>query len=168
MSHSGMRTVQRLFVVSVALFVGGIGFIVAGARTARLTRTPGVEAPATAPVATIKQIMNGIVMPNATVIYSAVGSTISGSGIEEFAPKNDKEWTAIADSAAAIVESGNLLLLGDRVVDNGDWITLTRTFIDQGKIALKAAVEKNKDDIFMAGGDLNGTCDACHEKYQRQ
>ena len=61
--------------------------------------------------------MNGIVTPNANVIYSAVGSVITGTKIEEFAPKNDKEWQAVGDSAAAIVESGNMLLVGDRLID---------------------------------------------------
>ena len=161
-----MRTVYGLFAVGAALFISGIGFIIAGARSTR-TAVP-VDAPATTPVASIKQIMNGIVMPGANVIYNAVGSTSTASGVVEIAPKNDKEWAAVGDSAAALVESGNLLLLGGRAVDKGDWVTTTRAFMDAGKAALEAARAKNVDGILMAGGDLNESCDKCHAKYQRQ
>jgi hypothetical protein len=161
-----MRTVYWLFIVSVALFISGIGFVIAGARSARAA-TPVAEVPVTTPVATIKQIMNGIVNPDAYVIYNAVGTKTSAKGVEEIAPKNDEEWAAVGNSAAAIVESGNLLLMGDRAVDKGDWVKMTRAFMDTGKAALKAAEAKDKDGIVSAGGDLNTTCDNCHAKYQR-
>ena len=162
-----MRTVYWLFVVSVALFISGIGFVIAGARSAQAA-TPAVEAPVTTPVASIKQIMNGIVMPDAYVIYNAVGTKTSAKGVEEIAPKNDEEWAVIANAAAAVVESGNLLLMGERAIDKGDWVKMTRAFMDQGKLALKAAEAKDKDGIVAAGGDLDTTCDNCHAKYQRQ
>ena len=162
-----MRTVSWLFVVSVALFISGVGFVIAGARSARAAPA-GEAAPVTTPVASIKQIMNGIVMPDAYVIYNAVGTKTSAKGVEEIAPQNDEEWAAVANAAAALIESGNLLLMGNRVVDKEDWIKMTREFMDQGKLALKAAEAKDKDGIVSAGGDLNTSCDNCHAKYQRQ
>ncbi len=161
-----MRTVQWLFIVSVALFISGIGFVIASARTTRAA-TPVAEVLVTTPVASIKQIMNGIVMPDAYVIYEAVGTRTSAKGVEEIAPQNDEEWAKVANAAAAIVESGNLLLMGNRVVDKGDWIKMTHDFMEQGKLALKAAEAKDEEGIVSAGGDLNTTCDNCHAKYQR-
>jgi len=161
-----MRIVHWLFAVSVALFVSGIGFVVAGARTTRLA--PAADVPVTTPVATIKQIMNGIVAPAAGVVYNAVGTFVSVEGVKEVAPQNDEEWAAVGNSAAALVESGNLLLLGDRAVDNGDWITMTRAFIDAATPALKAAEAKSTEGILSAGSEINETCDNCHAKYQRQ
>ena len=115
-----MRTVHWLFVVSVALFVSGIGFVIAGGRTTQV-ETPVDVLPVTTPVASIKQIMAGITGPNATVVYNAVSYIITADGAQENFPQNDEEWTVIANSAAALVESGNLLLMGDRAVDNGEW-----------------------------------------------
>ena len=158
-----MRTVQWLFVVSVALFISGIGFVIAGARSARAA-APVAEVAVTTPVASMRQIMNGIVMPDAFVIYEAVGTKSSAAGVEEIAPQNDEEWAKVANAAAAIIESGNLLLMGNRVVDKGDWIKMTHDFMEQGKLALKAAEAKDKDGIVSAGGDLNTTCDNCHAK----
>lgn len=168
MGSSRASLVQRLFLVSVALFISGIAFIIAGARAARVNPPAHADVPPAPPVATIKQIMNAIVLPNANVIYNAVGTTIDGTKVEETVPKNDKEWSAVGDSAAAIVESGNMLLVGDRFIDKREWLSYTQRFIAAGKAALAAATEKKPDGILAAGGDLNETCDACHEKYQRQ
>jgi len=168
MAGSRASLVQRLFLVSVALFISGIAFIIAGTRAARVNAPAHTALPAAPPVATIKQIMNAIVLPNANVIYNAVGTTIDGTRVEETVPKNDKEWSAVGDSAAAIVESGNMLLVDDRLIDEREWLSYTQRFIAAGKAALAAANEKKADGILAAGGDLNETCDACHEKYQRQ
>ena len=161
-----MRIIHWLFVVSAALFVSGIGFVVAGARTTRAA--PPVEAPAMKPVASVKQIMNGIVAPAAKVVFDSVGTIVSAAGVEELAPKNDDEWAVVGNSAAALVESGNLLVMGDRAVDRGDWVTMSRALADAGMMALKAAEAKNKDGILEAGSIINTSCDTCHQRYQRQ
>jgi hypothetical protein len=168
MAPSRVPAVHWLFLVSVALFIGGIAFIIAGARTARPGAATRAEVPATPPVATVKQMMNAIVLPNANVIYNAVGTTITGTKVEETVPKNDKEWEAVGDSAAAIVEAGNMLLAGDRLIDKREWLSYTQRFIAAGKAVLAAADQKKPDGVLMAGGDLNETCDACHDKYQRR
>lgn len=162
-----MRTLHWLFVVSVALFISGIGFVIAAARTAR-DAAPVEAAPVTAPVASILQIMNGIVQPNALAVYNAVGTFVNADGVKEVAPQNDDEWTAVGNSAAALVESGNLLLLSGRRVDDEDWVKMTRAYMDASQMALKAAQAKDKEGILAAGSDLNETCDTCHAKYQRQ
>ena len=164
-----MKTVYWLFVVSVALFVSGIAFIIAGERTARAA-TPAAAAatPDVAPVATVKQIMIGITNPSAYVIYEAVGTKSTAKGVEEIAPQNDEEWAKVGSAAAAVIESGNLMLMGNRAIDKGDWVKMTNDMIEQGKKAMKAADAKDKDGIVAAGGDLNTTCDNCHARYSRQ
>ncbi len=112
--------------------------------------------------------MTGIVAPAATVVYESVATSITAKGIEETAPRNDEEWARVADSAAALAESGNLLLMGDRAVDNGDWTKLSRQLVDAANTALKAAEAKSTEGILDSGGAINDTCDNCHAKYQRQ
>jgi len=162
-----MRTVHWLFVVSVALFVIGIGFVIAGGRTAQMA-APVEQAPVITPVASIRQICAGIVGPAAAVVYGAVGYRSTADGVEETVPQNDEEWTAIGNSAAALVESGNLFLLGDRAVDSGEWVTITRALIDAGTIAMAAAEAHDTEGILNIGGDINETCDGCHEIYRRE
>ena len=110
--------------------------------------------------------MTGIVAPAATVVYGAVATIATVKGVEERAPSNDAEWTRVADSAAALAESGNLLLLPGRAVDQGDWATISRALIEAANIALKAAEAKNTDGILEAG-EASMNCDNCHAKYQR-
>jgi hypothetical protein len=164
-----MRTVYWLFGISAALFISGIGFIIAGERTARAA-TPAAAAAAaveTAPVATIKQIMIGITNPAAYVVYEAVGTKTTSKGIEEIAPQTDADWQKVASAGAAVVESGNLMLTGNRAIDKGDWVKMTRDMMEQGQKAMKAADAKSTDGIVEAGGELNTTCDNCHARYQR-
>jgi len=166
-----MKTVNWLFAISVALFIGGIAFIIAGERTARAA-TPGAAPAASAidtpPVASVKQVMVGITNPAAYVIYEAVGTKTTSKGIEEIAPQTDEDWQKVESAGAAIVESGNLILTGNRAVDKGDWIKMTRDMMDKAKLAMAAAKAKDKDKIVETGGDLNVTCDNCHMRYSRE
>jgi hypothetical protein len=164
-----MRTIQWLFVVGVLLFITGIGFVIAGAREARSAAAPAAEtAPAITPVATIKQIMAAITAPAAAAIYNSVGTVISVEGIKDTAPQNDDEWTALANQAAALVESGNLLLVPGRAIDDGDWVKMTNDFIEKSKLAIKAAEARSTEGILSSGSDINVTCDNCHARYMRQ
>lgn len=161
-----MRTVHWLFLVSVTLFVTGIGFLLASASVAQ-PAPPPAEAPATTPVATIKQIMQGITMPAANVVFQSVSTTISYRGIEEKRPANDEEWQVVGNGAAALIETGNLLMLGSRLIDKEDWIKMARGLMDAATVALKATEEKNVEKLLDSGEAINEACDTCHQKYQR-
>jgi hypothetical protein len=163
-------TINWLFTISLLLFVSGIGFIIAGERTARAATPTTAAAAATqvTPVATVKQIMIGITNPGAYVVYEAVGTKNTAKGIEEIAPQTDEDWAKVESAAAAVVESGNLILTGDRAIDKGDWVKMTHDMMDKAKLAMAAAKAKDKDKIIETGGDLNTTCDNCHARYSRE
>jgi hypothetical protein len=162
-----IRTVQWLFIVGLLLFVTGIGFVIAGAWEARSAAPAAPAAPTVAPVASVKQIMAGITGPAANTVDGAVSTVHSLEGIKETAPESDDEWAALA-TAAALAESGNLLLTPGRAIDTGDWVKMTQTFIEKSTLAVKAAEAKSTEGILSAGSEINDTCDTCHEKYQRQ
>lgn len=163
-----MRTIHWLFVVSAALFIAGIGFIIAGARTAQAASPAESDAPAITAVASVKQIMSGIVQPSATVVFDSVGTIVDGTGIHERAPSTDAEWAAVGASAAALVESANLLVMGDRAIDRQDWVKMSKALADAGLQVLKATDAKDAMGVLAAGETLNATCDGCHERYQRE
>jgi len=161
-----MRVMHWLFLVSAALFIVGIAFLVASTRTN--DERPAVEAVVTTPVASVQQIMRGIVGPAANVVFNSVATIITPNGTEERAPRTAEEWDAVGDSAAALVESGNLLMLGDRAVDKGDWMTMSRALMDASRVALKATEAKNVEALFGTGETINASCENCHQRYQRQ
>jgi len=163
-----MRTVHWLFVISVLLFISGIGFIIASART-RHGETAAAPTAATAmpPVASVKQIMAGIVMPAAYAVFDSVSTIVDAKGVQENQPRTDEEWARVGASAAALIESANMLLIGNRAVDQGDWVEMAKAMADAGQIALKATADKKPEGILEAGEAINQTCDNCHQKYQR-
>jgi hypothetical protein len=163
-----MRIVHWLFVVSAALFIAGIGFIIAAGRTAQAA--PAAAAPATTvkPVASVKQIMAGIVAPSANAIFNAVSTTVSEKGIEEVFPKNDQEWAALGSQAASLAEAGNLMMVEGRAVDRGDWVKMSQTMVDAAVVAMKAAESKSTDAVLASGEKVNESCDNCHQRYMRQ
>src|SRR5262245_37203001 len=163
-----MRTVQWLFVVSAALFICGIGFVVVGARSARQQAPVAVERPVMVPVATVKQLMRGIVGPGAKVVFEAVSTTVSVKGVEEKKPQNDEEWAEVGNAAAALAEAGNLMMVEGRAIGRGDWVKMSGALVEAAKRSLKAVEDKNPEAVLIAGEGLNTSCDNCHEKYQRQ
>jgi creatinine amidohydrolase/Fe(II)-dependent formamide hydrolase-like protein len=163
------RPFYWLFAISVALFVSGIGFVIAAERTARSAAPveAAVSLRAAPPVANVKQIMNGVVMPSAGFIWDSVATIVSGDGVEERRPRSDEEWAQVATSAAMLVESANLLVDGDRAVDRGDWVKMAQAMAESGQKALEAAKAKSPDGILAVGEEINVTCDNCHERYSR-
>jgi hypothetical protein len=163
-----MRIVHWLFLISAALFISGIGFIVAGARAAQRETPGGTQAPQVTAVASVKQIMDAIVQPAATVIFDSVGTIVDSTGIHEKQPVTDAEWAVVGASAAALVESGNLLIMGDRAVDQQDWVKMSKALADAGLLVLKATDAKDPMGVLAAGETLNASCDFCHERYSRE
>ena len=155
--------------LSAALFISGIVFIVAAARTRE--PAPAAAAPAavaTTPVASVRQIMIGVTIPAATAVYDSVGTVISARGIEETAPRNDEEWAQLATHAAMLAESGNMMMVPGRAIDTGDWMKMSNDMVAAAQAAVKAAEAKSTEGILDAGSKINTTCDNCHARYQRQ
>ena len=163
------RTLHWLFLVSVLLFVSGIAFVVAAGRTVRAV--PGAEsaaAPATPAIATVKQVMRGITMPAAATIWDSVSTIVDAKGVTENVPKTDAEWAALGANAAALAESANMLMTADRAVDKGDWVKFATALRGSAEKALTFADAKDAPGILAVGEEINASCDACHERYQRQ
>jgi len=156
-----MRTTYGLLIVSLLLFVFGIWFVVAGARA----RTGGGP-PAAPPVATVAELMDGIVSPAASVVYAAVGTTVTREGIQETRPKNEREWRRLAGNAAALIEASQLLKVEGRARESADWAAIATAMGDAAGEARAAAQKQDAEGILAAGERLNNSCDNCHRKFQ--
>jgi cytochrome c556 len=158
-----------LFLVSVLLFVFGVGFVIAAGRTLR--KSPAVATSAAAPamptVATVKQVMRGITMPSAQIIWDSVSTVVDVKGTTENAPKTDAEWAVVSANAAALAESANMLMTSDRAVDKESWMKFATALRDSAMTALKASEKKDAAGILAVGEVINASCDACHARYQR-
>jgi hypothetical protein len=113
----------------------------------------------------VKELMNWIMDPNADVVWGAVGTVVTEQGEEKFAPKTDEEWTAVRNSAATVLESGNLLMMSGRARDQGDWMKRIEEMMRRAQEVLQAAEAKDAETLFTAGSDMYLACSACHAQY---
>jgi hypothetical protein len=151
-----MRSVTAAVIVAVACAA------VVVAQTAKpVGRKPAT--PAAAPgsirvVATTKQLMHITTIPASDVVFKAAGDP----------PKTNEAWDEVRDRALAVAESGNLLMIGSRVVDRTTWMTFSRAMVDAAAAAAQAADARNADALSMASDALYDTCETCHTKYLKK
>ena len=109
--------------------------------------------------------MQAIVEPAADEYWDAVGWIDDAGGTHEIAPTTAEEWDAVRNHAYAIAESGNLMMLGNRAKDGGEWMQMAVALIDAGQQAIRAAESRDKIAVFDAGAVVYDACTACHAKY---
>jgi hypothetical protein len=107
------------------------------------------------PVATVKQVMLGITVPASNAVFAVAGET----------PADEAAWQAVEASALAVAESGNLLLMKPRAVDDAEWKQFALALIDVGAKAAEAARAKDAEKTGIAGDDMYTVCEQCHAKY---
>jgi hypothetical protein len=156
-----VRSIHWLYLVTVVLFVSGVGLVVVGARASQRSSS------LVTPIASMQEIMSGMVVPASDAVFAAVSVSVTKEGTEEKAPKTDAEWQALTGRAAMLVEAGNLMLVNGRLKDKGDWVKFTQTYIDAAKVALDAARSHKPDGVYAAGEAIDKSCDTCHEQYQK-
>lgn len=129
---------------------------------------PAPPPPPFRPVAGTVQLMKSVVDPATDVIWGAVGTIMTTEETIEIFPRSEAEWLEIENAAVVMMESGNLLMIGDRAVDQDEWMQRSRELVDVGEQALVAAVSRDPDEVFRIGGDIYQVCTDCHEKYWTQ
>jgi cytochrome c553 len=113
----------------------------------------------------LQQLMEWVIDPNADVVWDSVKSISNAKGTTEIYPKTDAQWEAVRNSAATLIEAGNLLKVEGRAKDNKQWMEYSQALSNAAAGTLKAAQAKNKDALFDAGGDIYSACKSCHDKY---
>jgi len=129
-----MRKTSWLFVIAVSLLLGSATIAQQGAPKsapekapekasdkASATKPPAKAAPASPyrVVATVKDLMDAMIDPAGDFIFDAVATTVTPSGTEEKAPKNDAEWAVVRNNALILIEGANLLMIPGRHIAEG-------------------------------------------------
>ena len=117
------------------------------------------------PVADTSLLMEAIVDPLTDVIWDAVGTQITADGTKEIRPETTEEWIAVRNSALTLAESGNLLMMAPRAVDDDEWMKAAAALVDTGMLAARAAEAQDAEQLFEAGRILYAVCRNCHQKY---
>lgn len=156
-----MRTTQWVLTLSVLMFITSVWFILAASSQS----TPSTAGSPIEPVATVKQLMTGIVGPASTTVYESVSIIVSFEGVQENHPRTQAEWDEVSGAAAALAEAGGLMMVEGRARDTERWIEISQAMIDASLISMEAAQNRDKEALLASGEALNDSCDACHRAY---
>jgi cytochrome c556 len=114
------------------------------------------QAPTFQPVGNMRQLMIDIIYPTSDALFY----------VDRDPPKNEHEWSLLRAQALMLAESGNLIMMQGRARDQENWIKYSKTMIDLGTTAFKAAQAKNLDGIRALNDPLNDVCVNCHLQYR--
>lgn len=131
---------------------------VAGCAKAPPPPPPVVPAAPFKSVATVKQVMQSITIPQADVVWSVPNAP----------PRDDAAWLKVENGALALAESGNLLMMEGRAVDHEEWMKHASLLIDVATKAATAARAKDANKMTEIGDELYTVCENCHMKYMQQ
>ena len=154
---------------------------------AAATQPRAAAASAYKPSATVKDLMDWIVIPSSEALFNAVGTTTGPNGSEDKAPKTDADWAEVRQRALLLAEAGNLLMVPGRHVagakdkSNNPGSELEPAQMDAlvakspvvfaqkaagiraaALIALKAIDARDVEGLSNAGGDIDEACESCH------
>jgi len=112
----------------------------------------------------LKQVMRGLLLPNANIIFS----------VQLKAPKNDMDWQTVDNAAIKIEEAADLILMPGRLRSNGqpvpvqaaDYVKFAKALVPAGRDCLKAAQKKSRDIVGDCTDRLSQVCDNCHNVYR--
>jgi hypothetical protein len=131
--------------------------------------------------AVLGQIMKGIMFPASNVIFSTQKENPANvkparvpSQATDALDGAYGQWEAVENSALAIAEASNLLIVPGRKCLNGldvplkdpDWTQFVKELRGAAMTAYKAAQSKSQDKMFDAAVTLNAACANCHDRYR--
>lgn len=117
------------------------------------------------PVADLSQLMVRVLGPAADDYWGAVGTIMTLEGTEEIAPRTFAEWEAVRNAAMTVAESGNLLMMPGRAMEDPRWNEMSLRLVATGRKAFSAADARDPDAVFEAGGELYVVCNECHAAF---
>jgi len=104
----------------------------------------------------MSQLMVDVIYPTSDAIFY----------VERTPPKNEGDWSLLRTNALTLAESGNLLMMGARARDQGDWIKDAKMLVDAGNAAYKAARAKDLNAVVAVNDQLYAACVTCHKQYR--
>jgi hypothetical protein len=159
--------------------------------------TPGQSSESTSPTSsptrspeaygTLAQVMRGIPFPNSNIIFDTQtkdpaapttaidkSSTAAAGGATGVYSSVYSGWQQVENSAIAVAETANLILIPGRKCENGLPVPLEQEvyrkaaqgLADAGLAAYRAAKSKNLEAMVELSGTISDACSACHEKYR--
>ena len=107
-------------------------------------------------VANVRELHDLMISPASDAVFAASSNEAIDS----------KGWTTARNQAVVLAESGNLLMVGTRVRDNGNWMKMSRAMVDAAALAAAAAEKKDAKALEAAAEAITVSCMECHRPYR--
>ncbi|MDB5454085.1 MAG: hypothetical protein JWO33_2663 [Caulobacteraceae bacterium] len=114
---------------------------------------------------TTKDLMRYVLNPAAETFWAAGGEIDEGEKRNLRTPATEAKWYGALQAAAAVMETGNLLMVDGRMRTDPQWAKWSADLNNAGVAGIKAAQARDGEATFAAGGDMYEACFACHAKY---
>lgn len=119
-----------------------------------------------APEKTVQQLMADEVQPTAAIFWNSVQFISDEEGYHEIVPETDADWQKTRDAATRMIELAELLQSPGYAEGRGDdWIEISRSLADVGRLAEQAADARDPEKVFEVGGTMYSVCSGCHQVY---
>ena len=138
-----MRRSLTFSVVVVAALAAGV--------SAQRSPAVGIRA-----LANVRELHDIMISPASDAVFAASSNQ----------PFDAKGWTDARNQAILLAESGNLLMTGTRVRDNGNWMKMSRAMVDAAALAAAAAEKKDAKGLEAATDSITTACMECHRPYR--
>ena len=109
-------------------------------------------------LANVRELHDLMISPASDAVFEASSNQ----------PLDAKGWTTARNQALMLAESGNLLMVGTRVRDSGNWIKMSRAMVDAAALAASAAEKKDAMALEAATDAITVSCMECHRPYRDQ
>ena len=117
------------------------------------------------PVANLQELMATVVDPAADFYWDAVGWIIDENGTEEIRPQSPEEWDLVRNAAFVVAESGNLMMMQGRAIEEQAFGTFAQAMVTVGRRAIEVAEARDEMGVFDVGAEMYAVCTACHATY---
>ena len=109
--------------------------------------------------------MATVVDPAADFYWDAVGWIIDENGTEELRPNSPEEWDLVRNAAFVVAESGNLMMMQGRAIDEELYATFAQAMVTVGQKAIEVAEARDVMAVFDVGAEMYAVCTGCHATY---
>ncbi len=160
-----------------------LALLLCSAMSTSVTEFARAQGPATETKvpANLVQLMRGTLYPESNVVFAAqdvnpadVPHAKDPSMSTDLLTSQYGKWDAVENSALAIAEVSDLLMLPGRKCANGldvpvknpDWAKFVEELRDAGMTAYAAAQTKNQDKMTDVADVMTTACKHCHDRYR--
>jgi hypothetical protein len=117
------------------------------------------------PSVSVQNFMLWMLEPASDILWDSAGFIVTEEGEQDLQPTTQQGWDAVRNAATVVAESGNILMMPGYRADDADWVEYAAGLTRAALQARQAAIAKDADALFNAGGALYNVCRACHSKY---